>query len=79
MANNDKYKTLKTRVESAKTTKDKLDHLSTMVFMIATNDLASMEKKLKKLFYFGGILLLAVLFSSKASIEFIVGVILRLL
>lgn len=79
MANNDKYKVLKAKVEAAKTTDEKIDFLSAIVFMIATNDLPCLDKKLKRLFYFGGILLLAVLFSSKASIEFIVGAILRLL
>jgi len=79
MANNFKYEELEERVKLSDNPNDKIDFLASMVFMIARNDLASMEKKIKKTWIMLIVVLIAVLFSNESAIGLIVNLIMKAL
>lgn len=79
MANNFKYEELEERVKLSDNPNDKIDFLASMVFMIAKNDLASMEKKIKKTWIMLIIVLIAVLFSNESAIGLIINLIMKAL
>jgi len=79
MANSNKYKELEERVKLCDNSEDKIDFLATMVFMIAGNDLATMEKKIKKVWIMLFVVLIATLFSNEAAISAIIGLIMKAL
>ena len=69
--NGKKYSELIEQIKEAKTQKEKIDYLSTMTFMVATNDLEHIYREMrqlrKRLYFIGGAILLAVLVSNQVS------------
>jgi len=83
--NGDKYQPIIKQFETTGDADEKLNCLFTMVCMIATNHLhdiedrqATINARIKKLFWFLGAVLLAVLFSDQLSMTALMGQILQL-
>ncbi len=72
MANSDKYKELEERVKLCNDPNTKMDWLASMVFMIARNDLASMEIKIKRIWKMLFVILIALLVSNQRAIDLII-------
>lgn len=77
--NGARYKELIEQAKEEKTQKEKIDFLSTMVYMMATNDLDCLEKKVKKLYFVGIAILLAILFSDQVSLTSILAFLAKVL
>ncbi len=72
MANSDKYKELEERVKLCNDPNTKMDWLASMVFMIARNDLASMEIKIKRIWKMLFVILIALLVSNQRAIDLLI-------
>ena len=87
MANSDKYKELEERVKLCDDPNTKIDWLASMVFMIASNDLATIESKLSKnakrinknTIFIILALLVGMIGSNQGAMDFIVGLIMKAL
>jgi hypothetical protein len=77
--NGERYQELIEQVKTAKTQKEKIDFLATMVCMMATNDLDHLEKKIRKIYVMGVAILLAILFSDQISLTSIVGFVMKVM
>ena len=87
MISSNKYKELEERVKLCDDPNTKIDWLASMVFMIASNDLATIESKLSKnakrinknTIFIILALLVGMIGSNQGAMDFIVGLIMKAL
>lgn len=77
MNNGKKYKELIEQIEKAKTGKEKINLLAVLLFLIATNDLDTIYKHIKRLWIGMTIILIAIFLSDLKLAESIINLISR--